>query len=594
MLGSVNNFIQNSFTQPTAEKKTSSSSEKNSDFEKSLANVDKKDKPKSSPIDLSAKSQKSKENNKLNSEENSQSENSEMNNSDAEENVEAKALPNPEKLTPGDRMAPGPFKEAGPSNAFFQNAPYKTENKNTSAPEEAAEGADELTKKLAMQSFMKRMKDELGVEPSKVVKAFTSLTMEEMTRPPEENVTKIIQSLGLNEQQQLLAQKIFDDMLKQTASQSMADYLKSSGRDLSLNVMTDKEIKQQKMSQALDNMNSKFFGAQARPVKQEESRDSALLGSAGLMKSGADTASAGSAATSSAAAPAPMSPMMTADAQESLMKQMRTLSPEEQISMQAQLKDILSQQSMPTAESLQVPAKVEAPMMAGAAGAAMGAMALMGGEDQENLDENFGENASSDLNQLAGLNNQGAIDKKDASFASVLTPQAMQQADSSNVKELIDQAQYLARRGGGEMKIKLNPDGMGEVTMKVVLADGQLQVQMVTDSNEAKKMIERGLGELKATLASHQLNVDQIKVDSTQTSLEKQMAQHQEDSQRQSARQFMEQFRQDSSGWKRNFYDIPTARSYRTQREDAAQPGLSPQAISERNKSTSRRINLVA
>lgn len=587
MIGSVNNLIQkNAFSQGTLEKKDNASSENRSEFEKSLEASDKKS--IQTPL---------KQNNKKTADVDQQQESVQVEateiqsqpNAHAESNVEAESFQAPGKLTPGEKIsAPSQFKDGSPVNSFFAGSPYKNEVKGKQNQDaDNVEGSDDLTKKLALQTFMKRMKDELGVEPSRVMKAFSSLSMEELTRPPEENVTKIIQSLGLDPQQQMVAKNIFDDMLKHTASQSMADYLKNSGRDLSLNVMTAKEIKQQELTRSLDDMNSKFFVKNQQAPKPQESNQMPAE-SAALI-------------SSPFAAPTPSASPVSAQAMPSMMNEMKPISAFEGQQLQAQLKDILAQgpqlqQAAPKAMDLNSNSFASASKV-GPSTEGMMPLPILGADDTENSEDSLmNDSGANDLQGLIANQNQtmAPLDKKDINFAVGMDAQSMQQADSANVKELINQAQFLARRGGGEMKIKLNPEGLGEVNMNVALHEGQLHVQMVTDSNEAKKLIERGLGELKATLAAHQLNVDQIKVDSTQTSLEKQMAQNQEDTQRQSARQFMEQFRQDSSGWKRNFYDINPARSYRSQREEASQPSVPVQAMSDRSKASARRLNLVA
>lgn len=581
MIGSVNKLIQqNAFSQTGPEKKGSSTSENRSDFEKSLEASTKQTKSNSQEPVKAESNKKQDSNQNLNAKLNDGQE-------QVESNYESDNFQNPGgKLTPGGDKMPGssPLKENGPINPFFINNQYKAEGKGSQNQEEVlVEGTDDLSKKAAMQSFMKRMKDELGVEPSRVLKAFSELSVEELTRPPEENVDKIIQSLGLAPEQQLVAKQIFNDMLKHTASQSMADYLKTSGRDLSLNVLTAKEIKQQQLSRNIDDMNSKFF-VKNQPVQPMQDDDSAaMMATPSVMPNMEATRVAPNS-----------NPAMA-----NVMNEMQPVSAQESSHIQAQLKDLLAQNAQPQATKPAMDLSTSAMTSSKSANAteSMMPMSLLGKDDADAGEENFsGEGQASDLQSLMGQQSQtmAPLDKKDISFAATLDPQAAQQADSANVKELINQAQFLARRGGGEMKIKLNPEGLGEVSMNVALHEGQLHVQMVTDSNEAKKLIERGLGELKATLAAHQLNVEQIKVDSTQTSLEKQMAQYQEDSQRQSARQFMEQFRQDNSGWKRNFYDINPARSYRSQREEAASPSVPVQAMSDRRNASSKRLNLVA
>src|SRR4029079_730105 len=135
----------------------------------------------------------------------------------------------------------------------------------------------------------------------------------------------------------------------------------------------------------------------------------------------------------------------------------------------------------------------------------------------------------------------------------VISNQPTPTQEAKNIREVITQAQYLARQGGGQMKITVAPEGLGEVTMKVALHGGQVNVQMFAESNDAKKLLEKGLGELKATLISHNLKVDQIKVDLPQD-ISNQLKQGHDNAQRQFAQQFMEQFRQDNREWREGLF----------------------------------------
>ncbi len=47
------------------------------------------------------------------------------------------------------------------------------------------------------------------------------------------------------------------------------------------------------------------------------------------------------------------------------------------------------------------------------------------------------------------------------------------------------------------MKVKLSPEGMGDVSIKVKMVNGQVNIEMVTSNDEAKKILEIGLGEMK-------------------------------------------------------------------------------------------------
>jgi flagellar hook-length control protein FliK len=115
------------------------------------------------------------------------------------------------------------------------------------------------------------------------------------------------------------------------------------------------------------------------------------------------------------------------------------------------------------------------------------------------------------------------------------------------VKQLMNQAQYLIKNGGGEMKVQMTPEGMGTIHLKVMLQDGKVNMQMSADTQEAKKTIESSLAELKTSLAAHKLSMENVKVDvvnstSTDTATQNQTnmnGQHQRDQQ---TRQFWNQF----------------------------------------------------
>ena len=61
----------------------------------------------------------------------------------------------------------------------------------------------------------------------------------------------------------------------------------------------------------------------------------------------------------------------------------------------------------------------------------------------------------------------------------------------------------MIKDGGGEMKIQMNPEGLGEVNLKVLVEDGNVNIEMIADNKDAKKLMEKGLLDLKANLAQH-------------------------------------------------------------------------------------------
>jgi flagellar hook-length control protein FliK len=160
------------------------------------------------------------------------------------------------------------------------------------------------------------------------------------------------------------------------------------------------------------------------------------------------------------------------------------------------------------------------------------------------------------------------------------------------VPELVQQAHLMVKDGGGDMKVTLHPDGLGEVALRVSVNDGKVNVQMITESDEAKKLIERQIGDLKSGLTQNHLQVDSIKVD-TATNLGKQLEQQYQDAQRQQTQASMEQFRQDGGGqWRRSFFETGVVNPYHTQ-GDAPRDTQAPVAARARSDG-SRRLDLVA
>ncbi|HEY1080421.1 MAG TPA: flagellar hook-length control protein FliK, partial [Bdellovibrio sp.] len=170
------------------------------------------------------------------------------------------------------------------------------------------------------------------------------------------------------------------------------------------------------------------------------------------------------------------------------------------------------------------------------------------------------------------------------------------------VKQLMNQAQYLIKKGGGEMKVQMTPEGMGTIHLKVMLQDGKVNMQMSADTQEAKKTIESSLAELKTSLAAHKLSMENVKVDvvsaaSTDTAAQNQTdltGQNQRD-QNQQTRQFWNQFNDNfgSQGRKESFTEMPNLRGYGAKTRDPLQPiEMKTQARKVEGKGSG--LNLVA
>ena len=175
-----------------------------------------------------------------------------------------------------------------------------------------------------------------------------------------------------------------------------------------------------------------------------------------------------------------------------------------------------------------------------------------------------------------------------------------------NVQQLMKQAQYIIKKGGGEAKITMNPEGLGEIHMKITVNDGKVNLEMSAQTKEAKKLIEGSLDELKSGLSQHKLSIEHVKVDvSNQTagdsnseSQKQQQMDMNRDQSKDHARQFWSEFN-DNGGFDRRgtFFDNPAIRAYSgTRQPDALTPSNAPRDEATRalGSGKGRGLNLVA
>jgi hypothetical protein len=168
-----------------------------------------------------------------------------------------------------------------------------------------------------------------------------------------------------------------------------------------------------------------------------------------------------------------------------------------------------------------------------------------------------------------------------------------------NMQKLFENAKILTQNGGGEMQMKLSPEGLGDLQLKVVVANGKVDLELKTQNHEVKKMMESTISELKSSLAHHSLSIDNVKVDvATQdnnSSGDSFMKQFQMNDNREQARQFLGQFRENNFSQRNNMFDVPGFKSYQSQRGEDLQP-VSNQPVRPRKMDVNKGqgLNLVA
>lgn len=164
---------------------------------------------------------------------------------------------------------------------------------------------------------------------------------------------------------------------------------------------------------------------------------------------------------------------------------------------------------------------------------------------------------------LTAQGKQVETDKDAARFfaSKNVTPQAPK-TDNEAVTQLVNNVKMMARDGGGEMRVQLRGE-LGDVNLRVAVNHGAVDVQMVTQSDHARKILESNLHDLKNNLVAQKFDVEQIKVNvATNSSSDfkdsKTSDWNQSNSHWQDAHQFMNQFREQNQDFRRMaFIDDP-------------------------------------
>lgn len=186
-----------------------------------------------------------------------------------------------------------------------------------------------------------------------------------------------------------------------------------------------------------------------------------------------------------------------------------------------------------------------------------------------------------------------------AQGAAVAKP-VMPQDNEMNTQQLLNQTKYLMSKGGGEVNVKMTPEGMGSVHLKVLMIDGKMQIQMNADSKEAKSVLESSLADLKTSLAAQKLSVDNIKVDVVNATANDTAANNQMNNQqgqrenRQFWQSFQESFGQNAK--RDSFFESPNGKGFKSKGFQPLQPiqVSSPSSSAHAMQGKGRGLNLVA
>jgi len=93
-----------------------------------------------------------------------------------------------------------------------------------------------------------------------------------------------------------------------------------------------------------------------------------------------------------------------------------------------------------------------------------------------------------------------------ANAAAVMSPDAAQENAAQMLERITQQARWMIRQNRQEVTMKLYPEHLGNMQLKVVNSDQSLRVDMIVDNALAKQMLEANMDELQARLQADNPN----------------------------------------------------------------------------------------
>jgi len=101
----------------------------------------------------------------------------------------------------------------------------------------------------------------------------------------------------------------------------------------------------------------------------------------------------------------------------------------------------------------------------------------------------------------------------DAAGLGIVSGADSKEPSDMNIRQIMKQADILVKKGGGEVKVQMRPEGMGEVQLRVILNGGKVNLALKAETEEVKKLLEKNLSELRTGLSAHKMAIEAVKID---------------------------------------------------------------------------------
>ena len=519
------------------------------------------------------------------------------------------------------------------------------------------------TRQKAIKEFMDSFESEFDIPPTRLVEAMAELDDSQLKQSPEVTAQAVIEKLDLDDADAEKAQAMYASLLTQLQQMpqtpkpapEMSAGLGMSSQNVQMRMAAAQE-KQNMLGSAIDNLNNKFWmksepqvASPAMPtldgnLAQRMMMDDSALQSP-MMDAGESSEAAAQAEIPSQAQTVlpEMPPHLKGQMSETMSPALlAALAAKKAAAAQSAAGEAAEMGAEDSAElteefsqALEAP-HTEKPMHAEMMNKSVQGKAA--GQELFQQNEQQGQSLMQDSNQFM---KQGMAEGKEAAKSKLTTKSAEfksamtgmeglqappikgeslkfdplapmapvpsqgpvnQTENEAAVKQLMNQAQYLIKKGGGEVNVQMTPEGMGTIHLKVMLQDGKVNLQMSADTQEAKKTIESSLVDLKNSLAAHKLSVENVKVDTVNAAANDTAAQNQTNmngqGQRDQTRQFWNQFNENfgNQGRREALTDFQAVKGYGMKRRDPLQPidsaGVKSSARAVEGKGSG--LNLVA
>lgn len=499
-------------------------------------------------------------------------------------------------------------------------------------------------KERAIRKFMDSFESEFGIPPQKMVDAMAQLTSVELEQAPEKTVNQVVSQLNLNPEEHVQAKQMYVGLLDQLQQIEMRAELPVSTDHLLSQLSSDRmqvnHLKKDLTSQKIGDLNQKFWmgdvaKASSSPVMPVEN---GLLTKQQIEKLPMQDIELALNTLMHKIDPKSIyqqQPLEVPDGQEQLeLKTVEDLLKviEQKVEMgEVDPESVEVQEIRVLAPLLQLkaalPAKEFDPKLS----------EKISNELLSILSPEFDKNSMSPeglsiFQKVMGLDRSTSEqEQKSATGQESLTSATLASQDTSLTKTfelppmnplnpapvqmgpvdkaennqlLLNQAQVLIQKGGGEMKLEMSPEGMGSVQMRLKVMDGKVELLLSAENKEVKKVLENSIQDLKTSLAAHKLVVDQVRVDvvnqtmgssDVRQDLQNQMNDFMNQQQRDGTKQFWQQFNENFGNRqaRESYFD---AQNIRTGMREQKLPGFGDDRTSTARVqgNRGRSLNLVA